>query len=79
MHLDFIYDQLQYFQRIRAVQDDDTISAENLPNLLANYQIHIAQEDVGGATDILNGYGINTVEDFEQHAQYSTLESIRTS
>ncbi|MGH9089820.1 MAG: GTP pyrophosphokinase [Acidimicrobiales bacterium] len=79
MHLDFIYDQLQHFQRERDLNDSDLISAENLPKLLSRCQIHISQSDVRGAIDILNSYGIKSVAEFLSHSEYVPLEKIRTT
>jgi hypothetical protein len=76
MHLDFIYDQLQHFQRSRDLKERDLINAENVPKLLSSYQIYISQDDIGPVTEILNGYGIKTVGEFQHRAQYQTLETI---
>lgn len=79
MHLDFIYDQLQHFQRGRDISDTDVISAENLPKILARCQLHVSQDDIRAAIDILNSYGVKRVKEFASRAEYLPLEQIRTS
>jgi putative GTP pyrophosphokinase len=75
-HLDFLYQELQYFQSESQPESSDPLNAENLPSVLAEFNLRVAQRELGAMLSILEDHGVATVGDLLDRLEGGAHETI---
>lgn len=76
-HFDFLYDRLSFLQTQSQVEDSGPLNAENLPAILATFEIPVAQDELGSLLQILVVWGVRTAGDLRERISTERLEMIR--
>lgn len=76
-HFDFLYDRLSYLQTQVQIDDSDALNAENLPSVLDEHEIPLAQDEIGSLLQILEAWGVRTVGNLRARLTADRLEAIR--
>jgi putative GTP pyrophosphokinase len=76
-HFDFLYDRLSFLQTQTQVDDSSILNAENLPSILASYEIPLSQDEVGSLLQILVVWGVRTAGALRGRLSPERLELIR--
>ena len=77
-HFDFVYDRLTYLQSRSNPAGGDYLNAENLPKVLEDFECVCRQDEIAGILEILETWGINTVQELRSRARADLLEAVRS-
>lgn len=76
-HFDFVYDRLTYLQATSDPEPTDVLNAENLPRVLGDLECACRQDEIAGMLEILETWGVTTVEQLRLRARPELIEAIR--
>lgn len=78
-HFNFLYEELNRYQEELPYYDQDPLSPENVPSVLAEFSISCAQRDINNILKFLISRGVETVRDLRELATPHRLEKIHNT
>jgi putative GTP pyrophosphokinase len=78
-HFNLLYDELSRYQHEINYADDDLLSPESIPSLLAEVGISCAQRDINNILKFLFSRGVERVRDMRELATAARLDIIRNT
>ncbi len=77
-HFNFLSEELGRFQKEVEYDADSPLNAENLPSVLAEFELTCAQREIDGLLKVLNSRGLPLVGNFRRIATDERIQRIRT-
>jgi putative GTP pyrophosphokinase len=78
-HFTLLYEELNRFQEEASYEAEDSLEAENLPSVLAEFGIACAQRDINNILKFLYSRGVGTVNDLRDLATPRRLAIVRNT